>query len=86
MDWTNEHDLCLCQEILVLEPFKAKKGSVAKGKIWDNIAKNLNSLQVPKFKVNKHGVRERYTLLVDKFKEKTDEGRRIGEWNGDRFE
>lgn len=73
MDWTNEHDLCLCQEILVLEPFKVKKGSVARGQIWDNIAKNLNSLKVPKFKVNKRGVRERYTLLVDKFKDKMRE-------------
>lgn len=54
MEWMNELDLCLCQEILVFEPFKAKKGSVARGKIWDNIAKNLNSLKVPKFKVNKH--------------------------------
>ncbi|KAM7444776.1 hypothetical protein ABFA07_006694 [Porites harrisoni] len=25
MEWTEEHDNCLCQEILVLEPFKYKK-------------------------------------------------------------
>ena len=46
MEWTEERDLCLCQEILVLEPFKAKKGSIARGQIWGQIAVNLNSLSV----------------------------------------
>ena len=32
MEWTEDHDLSLCQEILALEPFKAKKGSIARGK------------------------------------------------------
>ena len=47
MEWTEQHDNCLCQEILVLEPFKAKKGSIARGQIWDKIAINLNSLEHP---------------------------------------
>ena len=33
MEWTEQHDNCLCQEILVLEPFKAKKGSIARGQL-----------------------------------------------------
>ena len=49
MEWTEEHDNCLCQEILVLEPFKYKKGSISRGQIWEKIANNLN------------GLRERYT-------------------------
>ncbi|RMX59156.1 hypothetical protein pdam_00024413, partial [Pocillopora damicornis] len=60
----------LCQEILVLEPFKAKKGSIARGQIWDKIANNLNSLQHPQFRVTTRSVRERYTLLSDKFRAK----------------
>ena len=51
MEWTEQHDNILCQEILVLEPFKAKKGSIARGQIWDKIANNLNSLQHPQFRV-----------------------------------
>ena len=47
MEWTEQHDNCLCQEILVLGPFKAKKGSIARGQIWDEIAINLNSLEHP---------------------------------------
>ena len=57
MEWTEEHDLCLCPEILVLEPFKAKKGSVARGQIWGQIAANLNSLSVPQFRVKQRSVR-----------------------------
>ena len=70
MEWTEQHDNCLCQEILVLEPFKAKKGSIARGQIWDKIANNLNSLEHPQFRVTKRSVRERYTLLSDKFRAK----------------
>ena len=70
MEWTEQHDNILCQEILVLEPFKAKKGSIARGQIWDKIANNLNSLQHPQFRVTKRSVRERYTLLSAKFRAK----------------
>ena len=70
MDWTEQYDHILCQEILVLEPFKAKKRSIARGQIWDKIANNLNSLQHPQFRVTKRSVRERYTLLSDKFRAK----------------
>ena len=73
MEWTSEHDLCLCQEILVLEPFKAKRGSITRGQIWDKIANNLNNLQLPRFRVTKRSVRERYTLLNEKFKKKMRE-------------
>lgn len=70
MEWTEEHDNCLCQEILVLEPFKYKKGSISRGQIWEKIANNLNGLELPRFKVSKRAVRERYTLLSEKFKAK----------------
>ena len=33
MEWTEDHDLCLSQEILSLEPFKAKKGSIVRRNI-----------------------------------------------------
>ena len=73
MEWTEDHDLCLSQKILSLEPFKAKKGSVERGNIWDQIANNLNSLEIPMFRVSKRSVRERYTLLIEKLKKKLKE-------------
>ena len=73
MEWTEDHDHSLCQEMLALEPFKAKKGSVTRGQIWDQIANNLNSLELPRFKVTKRSVRERYMLLIEKLKRKLKE-------------
>ena len=73
IEWTEDHDLCLSQEILSLEPFKVKKGSIARGNIWDQIANNLNFLEFPRFRVSKRSVRERYTLLTEKLKKKLKE-------------
>lgn len=73
MEWTEDHDHFLCQEILALEPFKGKKGCIARGRIWDQIAGNLNSLEIPRFKVTKRSVRERYTLLIEKVRKKLKE-------------
>ena len=70
MEWTEDHDLCLSQEIISLEPFKARKGSIARGNIWDQIANNLNSLEIRRYRVSKRSVRERYTLLIEKLKKK----------------
>ena len=70
MEWTEQHDNCLCQEILVLEPFKFKKGSIARGQTWEKIANILNDLELPRFRVTKRAVRERYSLLSEKFKAK----------------
>ena len=78
MEWTDDHDHSLCQEILALEPFKAKKGSITRGQIWDQIASNLNSLERPRFKVTKRSVRERYTLLSEKLKKKLKEEKASG--------
>ena len=52
---------------------KAKRGSITRGQIWDKIANNLNNLQLPRFRVTKRSVRERYTLLNEKFKKKMRE-------------
>ena len=49
VEWTKGHGNCLCQEILVPEPFKCKKGSISKGKIREKIANNLNGLKLPRF-------------------------------------
>ena len=76
MEWTEDHDLCLSQEILSLEPFKAKKGSIARGNIWDQIANNLNPLEIRRFRVSKRSVRERYTLLIEQLKKKFKKKRR----------
>ena len=70
MKWSEEHDLMLCREVLVMEPFKYPKQSIERGEIWGEIAQNLNRLSLPKFTVRTRSVRDRLTLLLKKYKEK----------------
>ena len=72
MEWTQKHDILLCREILVIEPYKHKKGTNERGKLWIVITENLNAVPVDeaKFNVKKQGVRERFNLLKYKFSEK----------------
>lgn len=73
MKWNGteeEHDVLLCREILVSQPFKFKERTVERGKIWDEIANRLNNYQTLKFRVNKRSVRERFKLMKEKFKRK----------------
>ena len=73
MKWTEVHDLTLCGEVLLQEPFKHPKNSKERGEVWGQIALNLNSLASPIFKVTKRSVRDRLTLLQTKYKEKIRE-------------
>lgn len=76
MKWTEDHDLTLCGEVLLQEPFKHPKNSKERGEVWRQIALNLNSLASPIFKVSKRSVRDRLTLLQTKYKEKIREEER----------
>lgn len=70
MEWSDEHDVLLCREILTSEPFKAKRRTPQRGQLWQSVADHLNCVPEPKFKVSKRAVRERFTLLAEKFKKK----------------
>ena len=49
MTWTPAHDVLLCREILVEEPFKFKHGSRERGQHWDKVATSLNQMGKPRF-------------------------------------
>ena len=70
MKWSEEYDLMLCREVLLMEPFKHPKQSRERGKIWGEIIQNLNRLSVPKFTVRTRSVRDRLKLFLRKYKEK----------------
>ncbi|XP_067020485.1 mRNA export factor GLE1-like [Acropora muricata] len=64
MVWSTVHDEMLCREILVVDPFTGtKKGTVARGTKWEEVAENLNKIEQVYFKVDKRAVRDRYNLL-----------------------
>ena len=73
MEWKEEHDLLLCREILVCQPYKFKERTVERGKIWEEISNHLNTCETAKFRVNKRSVRERFKLIKEKFKRKIRE-------------
>ena len=71
--WTTEHDTIMCREVLVSEPYNFKMRSQERRKVWEGIAKKLNSIEQPKFRVNSRSVRDRYSLLISKQAEKLRE-------------
>ena len=66
--WTTAHDVLLCKEILVQEFYEFKKGSNESGRIWTQISENLNSVTAVKLKLNQRVVRERFDLLLGRFR------------------
>ena len=72
MDWTNGHDVVLCREVLVVDPFQAKKKTIQRAKLWQTVANNLVVLDHPKFKstLSKRCVQDRCMLLCDKQKKR----------------
>ena len=72
MEWSRQNDVLLCTEITlrVRQPYKFKKCSNERGKIWTEIASTLNSNEEVKFHVTQRGVRERYEGLKAKYLEK----------------
>ena len=77
MEWTQYHDLVLCRELLVINPFQAKYKTTARAKLWDQAAENLAKTARPTFKksLDKRAVQERYRLLTEKFNKRMAKGR-----------
>ncbi|XP_046861466.1 uncharacterized protein LOC124454745 [Xenia sp. Carnegie-2017] len=77
MEWTDEHDLLLMREMMVSDLFQYKKGSPNRGLVWDSIVENLNKTEAPVFTLkDKRSVRDRWSLLKAKFKQKMREEER----------
>ena len=71
MEWTEEHDILLMREMMVIDIFLQKKGSPSRGLIWESILENLNKSDSPVFELkDKRSVRDRWTLLKNKYKNK----------------
>ena len=70
MEWTLAHDVAFCREILLVPPFKAKKGSPKRGLLWQSIADNLNLMEKPQFRVTKRAVVKGTTYLLENSRKK----------------
>ena len=73
MKWTDEHNILLCREVLLLKPYTFKSGTKESGSAWSSVACNLNTVIEVTFNVSQKSVRDRTKLLIDKFKRRTRE-------------
>lgn len=80
MEWKQECDLLLLQEIVVSEPFKFKSSTRERGKVWEEITHRLNENEVFGNRLgSKRAVRDRYSLLAKKYRKKmTEEAKASG--------
>ena len=68
--WSTNHDMLLCREILVVEPYRFKVGTRERGQAWDKVSCALNLVEGLRFVVDQRDVRERYAKLERNSKEK----------------
>ena len=81
MSWTPEHDVLLCREVLLEEPFRFKRGSRERGQKWERIADNLNAVDRLHFSVDQRAVRDRCLKIERKFRQKVEKEERTGSIN-----
>ena len=60
--WTTDHDVIMCREVLVSEPYKFKQRTPERGKAWESEAQQLNSIHHPNFRVTSRSVRDRKNM------------------------
>ena len=65
-----ECDIVYCREIVMVNPFQSKKGSLERGALWTQIASNLNALVSPKFIVTQRSVRDHLVVLQKRYQKK----------------
>ena len=68
MEWSTTNDVLLYREMLAVNPFSAKRKTTQRAKMWETVAKNLEDIDTPKFKVTVRSVRDRYSLLAKKYR------------------
>ncbi|CAH3185032.1 unnamed protein product [Porites lobata] len=78
MFWTDRHDVILCREILIHNPFQYKKSSIQRGQVWNDIAERLVAVDEVRFKsdLDRRGVHDQYNLLANKLRRKLKDERK----------
>ena len=70
MEWTRQHDVVFCREILATDPFQGKRKTTHRAKLWEKVAENLEKNDHIKFKVSVRSVRDRYSRISQKSRKK----------------
>ena len=67
------YNIFFLKEILQIQPWQHKKGSVESGEVWGNLACHLGRSSDPVFRVTQRSVCDRYLLLDRRFRKKVSE-------------
>ena len=70
MKWTEEHDVLILRELMVLQPWKHRKGTSERGEDWQKLAVSLNAISHPQFHVTQRSVRYHYSAMEKRKKRK----------------
>ena len=74
MKWTEEHELLMLRELMLLQPWLNKKGTSERGDDWEKLAVSLNTIPRPQFRVIQQCVRDHYSTMEKR--RKKSQGRR----------
>ena len=64
MEWTTEHDMFFCREVIAFDLYQYKPGSKEKGQCLDRIVESLNSIEKPWLRVDQRSLRDRIKKLI----------------------
>ena len=67
MEWTDEHDIIMCREIVAFDIYQFRSGSKERGQVLDRIAEVLNAITEPYFKVDQRSIRDRLKKKLKNF-------------------
>ena len=70
MDWTTEHDMFFCREVIGFDLYQYKPGSKEKGQCLDRTVESLNSTEEPWLRVDQRSLRDRIKKLTKLYVEK----------------
>ena len=73
MDWTREHDILFCREVIAHNMYQFKQGFRERGVCLEKIAVALNGLEEPWFKVDQRALRDRIKKLLGQYISKKNE-------------
>ncbi|XP_073229661.1 uncharacterized protein [Porites lutea] len=73
MKWTEEHELLMLRELMLLQPWLHKKGTSERGDDWEKLAVSLNAIPYPQFRVTQRSVRDHYSTMEKRRRKKVRE-------------
>ena len=64
MEWTDQHGMLFCREVIAFELLTHKPGSKERGHCYDRIAENLIAVKDVSFKVDQRVLRDKIKKLL----------------------